>query len=75
MVTLKNRFIQTEALAGTIARGNNMEEDRILAEKLMGSHKEREEHNLVMEQIIRKLEPIIPDIKYSSFPFLKLSNR
>ena len=75
LIRLKNRFIQTEALAGTIARGNNMEADRILAETLMGSHKEREEHNLVMEQIIRKLEPIISDIQYSSSPrILKLKN-
>ena len=75
LIRLKNRFIQTEALAGTIARGNNMEEDRILAEKLMGSHKEREEHNLVMEQIVRKLKPIIPQIHYPSSPqILKLKN-
>ena len=75
LIRLKNGFIQTEALAGTIARGNNMEEDRIHAETLMGSHKEREEHNLVMEQIIRKLEPIISDIQYSSSPrILKLKN-
>ena len=75
LIRLKNRFIQTEALAGTIARGNNMEADRILAETLMGSHKEREEHNLVMEQIIRKLEPIINDIQYPSSPkILKLKN-
>ena len=47
-----------------------MEEDRILAETLMGSHKEREEHNLVMEQIIRKLEPIILDFQYPSSPQL-----
>ena len=75
LIRVKNRFIQTEALAGTIARGNNMEEDRILAETLMGSHKEREEHNLVMEQITRKLEHIIPDIQYPSSPrILKLKN-
>ena len=75
LIRLKNRFIQTEALAGTIARGNNMEEDRILAETLMGSHKEREEHNLVMEQIIRKLESIVPNIQYPASPqILKLKN-
>ena len=75
LICLKNRFIQTEALAGTISRGNNMEEDRILAETLMGSHKEREEHNLVMEQIIRKLALIIPEIQYPSLPqILKLKN-
>ena len=75
LIRLKNRYIQTEALAGTIARGNNMEEDRILGEKLLESHKEREEHNLVMEQIIRKLEPIIPNIKCPKSPqILKLKN-
>ena len=75
LIRLKNGFIQTEALAGTIARGNNMEEDRVLAETLMGSHKEREEHNLVREQIIRKLDPIIPKIQYSLSPrILKLKN-
>ena len=52
-----------------------MEEDRILGEKLLESHKEREEHNLVMEQIIRKLEPIIPNIKSPKSPqILKLKN-
>jgi len=75
LIRLKNGFIQTEALAGTIARGNNMEEDRILAETLLDSHKEREEHNLVMEQIIRKLEPIIPNIQFPKSPqILKLKN-
>ena len=75
LIRLKNGYIQTEALAGTIARGNNMEEDRILGEKLLESHKEREEHNLVMEQIIRKLEPIIPNIKCPKSPqILKLKN-
>ena len=75
LISSKNNFIKTEALAGTIARGNNMEEDRILAEKLMSSHKEREEHNLVLEQIIRKLEKITPNLEYSSNPdILKLKN-
>ena len=75
LIRLKNNFIQTEALAGTIARGNNMEEDRILAEKLLGSHKEREEHSLVVEQILRKLESIIPEIQYPKSPqVLKLKN-
>ena len=52
-----------------------MEEDRILAETLLDSHKEREEHNLVMEQIIRKLELIIPNIQFPKSPqILKLKN-
>ena len=75
LVRLKNRFIKTEALAGTIGRGKNMEEDRILAESLMDSHKEREEHRLVMEQILRKLNPVISNLKYADVPqIMKLKN-
>ena len=75
LVRLHNGFVQTEALAGTIGRGNNMEEDRILAESLMDSHKEREEHSLVLEQILRKLNPVISNIQYPDTPqIMKLKN-
>ena len=75
LVRLNNGFVETEALAGTIGRGNNMEEDRILAEALMESHKEREEHSLVLEQIIRKLKPFITNVQYSDVPqIMKLKN-
>ena len=75
LVRLKNRFIHTEALAGTTSRGSNMEEDRILSESLLGSHKEREEHSLVLEQILRKLDPLIDDVQYSTTPqIMKLKN-
>ena len=75
LVRLNNRFVQTEALAGTIGRGNNMEEDRILAESLLDSHKEREEHSLVLEQILRKLNPTIRNVQYPATPnIMKLKN-
>jgi menaquinone-specific isochorismate synthase len=75
LVCLKNGFVQTEALAGTIGRGNNMEEDRILAESILDSHKEREEHSLVLEQIVRKLNPVISNIQYTDIPqIMKLKN-
>ena len=75
LIKLKNGTIKTEALAGTIARGKNMEEDRILTETLLSSHKEREEHNLVLKQIIRKLEPLTSDIQFPTIPqIMKLKN-
>ncbi len=75
LIFLRNGYAKTEALAGTIARGKNMEEDRILAETLLDSHKEREEHNLVREQIVRKLKELIRDIQYPDIPqILKLKN-
>ena len=75
LVRLKNGFVETEALAGTIGRGNNMEEDRILADSLMDSHKEREEHRLVRDQILRKLNPVISNLKHPDMPqIMKLKN-
>ena len=75
LVRLKNGFVQTEALAGTIGRGNNMEEDRMLGESLLDSHKEREEHRLVLDQILRKLKPMVNNINHSSIPqIMKLKN-
>jgi len=67
--------IKTEALAGTIDRGRNMEEDRLLAETLFDSHKEREEHRFVIEQIKGRLETIIPELDIPYEPqILKLRN-
>ncbi len=75
LIHLRNGYAKTEALAGTIARGKNMEEDRVLAETLLDSHKEREEHNLVREQILRKLKGLVRDIQYPEIPqILKLKN-
>ena len=75
LVRLKNGFIHTEALAGTTSRGCNMEEDRVLSESLLDSHKEREEHSLVLEQILRKLDPLTDDVQYSTAPqIMKLKN-
>lgn len=75
LIRLKNQYLQTEALAGTIARGNNMEEDRMFRETLLDSKKERKEHSLVMDQIIRKIEPFVSNIQVSDNPqILKLKN-
>ncbi len=75
LVRLKNGFVETEALAGTIGRGNNMEEDRILGESLLFSHKEREEHGFVVEQILRKIKPLLDNINHPSNPqIMKLKN-
>ncbi len=67
--------ISTCALAGTMRRGENMEEDRLLAGGLMDSHKEREEHQLVTDQILRKLENLVTALNVQKEPnILKLKN-
>ena len=75
LIRLNNKLIETEAIAGTISRGKNMEEDRLLAEKLQDSHKECEEHRFVLEQILRKLKPLTNQLDYTDYPeILKLKN-
>ena len=75
LIRLNDKEFETEALAGTISRGKNMEEDRLLAEKLRGSHKECEEHRFVLEQILRKLKPITERLDFADYPeILKLKN-
>ena len=75
LIRKNGQQITTEALAGTIDRGRNMEEDRLLAETLFDSHKEREEHRFVIEQIKGRLETIIPEIEIPYEPIvLKLKN-
>ncbi len=75
LIKKNGRQIKTEALAGTIDRGRNMEEDRLLSETLFDSHKEREEHRFVIEQIKCRLETIIPELDIPYAPqILKLKN-
>nr|MBC8479520.1 chorismate-binding protein [FCB group bacterium] len=59
LISKHGNEIKTEALAGTMGRGRNMEEDRQLAEQLMASHKEMEEHMYVVDQIRQRLEPFL----------------
>lgn len=75
LIRLNKNYIETEALAGTQARGKNMEEDRLYSETLINSHKENEEHRLVVDQIKRKLLPLLNEIEISSAPeIMKLTN-
>ena len=67
--------IVTEALAGTAGRGRNMEEDRQLSEALLESHKEREEHEFVVDQIKNKLSQSVSKLSIQDKPdILKLKN-
>ena len=75
LINKEGSLIKTEALAGTMGRGRNMEEDRLLMENLMDSHKEREEHTFVIDQIRRKLEPLVSILEVEDTPgILKLKN-
>ncbi len=54
----RNQSLASEALAGTTGRGSNQEHDRILADDLLNSRKNRTEHRLVIESISQQLSKI-----------------
>jgi len=50
--------VRTVALAGSAARSNSPEADRLLADGLMASDKDRAEQAIVVDEIGRRLEPL-----------------
>ena len=75
LIEKNNANIETEAIAGTIRRGQNTEDDKKLGLELMNDKKNLQEHQLVIEQIRKLLSPQLIDIKISKTPYiLKLKN-
>ncbi len=74
LISLKNKQLLTDALAGSTSRGKTQLEDYYLAQKLLKSSKERREHQVVIEFIVQRLINLglIPQI--SPLKVLKLSN-
>jgi menaquinone-specific isochorismate synthase len=63
-----DREILTEAVAGTRPRGTTPEEDFELAQDLMNSKKEREEHSIVVLGINEALAPLCVGLKHEPQP-------
>jgi menaquinone-specific isochorismate synthase len=67
--------VTTMALAGSIGRGRDPEQDRALAEELMASPKERLEHQLVVEAIRENLGEVVDKVELPEAPVvLRLRN-
>ncbi len=64
----KNRMIYSEALAGTRPRGATADDDAWLASELMASVKERREHTLVVEEVVRALSRFCHNVTRSEKP-------
>lgn len=58
-------------LAGSARRGEGEDEDRALAEALMRSAKDRLEHQLVVDDVVARLEPLADELVVPGGPSLK----
>jgi len=66
----QGRLLYTEAVAGTRSRGSSQEEDCRLANDLLSSKKDLEEHRLVGEMIRNELAAIGSNIEVDRSPFV-----
>lgn len=71
LFTLDGNKIETEALAGSIARGANLDEDLALESNLLNNQKDINEHNNVLSFLISNLENFSEEISYSQNPQIK----
>ncbi len=74
LVTVRDSVVDTEALAGSIGRGETTEEDRWLANQLRDSEKDAHEHQLVVDAVREQLEPLAADIELGERMVRKLAN-
>ena len=75
LVSSSNNNITTEAIAGTINRGNDALNDLKLENELKNNQKYIEEHKIVIDEIKRLLNPKLNNISISNEPsILKLHN-
>lgn len=75
LISARNKLLLTEALAGSIERGNTATEDTFLEKKLSGNGKDQNEHNYVIRDIEERLEPFVKELNRSATPEIKkLSN-
>jgi isochorismate synthase len=68
LVQVKGRRLKTVALAGSIGRGTNALNDRDMIRQLLNSTKDRQEHQLVVGSIQRRLQPLIASLEAPSHP-------
>ncbi len=58
-------------LAGSAGRGIDPEEDRRLGDALLASAKDRLEHSIVIDDVVRRLEPVADSIDLPAEPLLQ----
>ncbi|AUC61956.1 menaquinone-specific isochorismate synthase MenF [Cyanobacterium sp. HL-69] len=74
LLSIQDRQLVTDALAGSAPRGKSDYDDSLLGENLLHSEKEKREHQFVSDYIFEKLSIMGLSPKRASLQLLKLSN-
>ncbi|HET6528888.1 MAG TPA: isochorismate synthase [Balneolaceae bacterium] len=75
LASFRHQTMQTEALAGSIQRGETSAEDALFEQNLTASSKEQHEHNFVVKDINQRLKPFVEHFDTNQQPEIrKLAN-
>ncbi len=74
LLHLDGRMLHTMALAGSIARGVDATSDAELAGQLLASKKDRHEHQIVVDDIVRRLRELSSAVEIGPTGVLALKN-
>jgi menaquinone-specific isochorismate synthase len=73
LATLRGRTVETDALAGSVGRGDTPEEDAELEASIEESEKMAHEHELVVETIRDQLSPVSGEVRVADRRVRKLA--
>lgn len=71
LVNVQGDQVRSNPLAGSTARGEGRDSDAKLADDLMASRKNRMEHQLVVDDVTSRLEPLTSHLDVPEHPSLK----
>jgi len=71
LASFHSNFVLAEGLAGSISRDEDKAKDEELAERLLNSSKDRQEHSFVVEAIEKRLKQFTDQIDYPEIPTIK----
>ena len=74
LASVRGKHIETMGLAGSIGRGNDSDDDLRLGRELLDSHKNRQEHRIVVDRIRDRLLPLTETLEIAPPGLLKLKN-
>lgn len=66
LVEVHDGVMRSVPLAGTGPRGHNDAEDQAIAARLLSSHKDRFEHRVMVDDIVSRLDPLVPSLVVSA---------
>jgi isochorismate synthase len=71
LADVRGSSLRSNPLAGSIKRGEGSAEDRSLGESLLSSPKDREEHRLVVDDLVERIGPMTLRLDVPASPELK----